>query len=79
LVFNASRMCVKAAIDGLGLAFVMEDLALPYLADGRLRTVLEDWCEPFAGYHLYYPSRRQPTPAFAVFIEALRRHGRSKS
>jgi DNA-binding transcriptional LysR family regulator len=79
LAFNASRMCVKAAVDGFGLAFVMEDLAQPYLADGRLRTVLEDWCEPFAGYHLYYPSRRQPTPAFAVFVEALRQGVRSRS
>ena len=42
------------------------------IADGRLIRVLADWCAPFAGYHLYYPSRRQPTPAFAVLVEALR-------
>jgi DNA-binding transcriptional LysR family regulator len=44
----------------------------PHLAKGRLRRVLEDWCPPFSGYHLYYPSRRQALPAFAVVIEALR-------
>jgi DNA-binding transcriptional LysR family regulator len=44
----------------------------PYIADGRLIRVLEDWCAPFPGYRLYYPSRRQPAPAFAVLVDALR-------
>ncbi|MET0245628.1 MAG: LysR substrate-binding domain-containing protein, partial [Sphingomonas sp.] len=48
---------------------------LPHIADGRLVRVLEDWCEPFAGYYLYYPSRRQPSPAFALLVDALRVRG----
>jgi DNA-binding transcriptional LysR family regulator len=75
LVFNDMRLVLRAALDGYGLAFVMEDQALPAIADGRLVRVLEDWCAPFAGYHLYYPSRRQPTPAFALLVEALRYDG----
>lgn len=75
LVFNDMRLVLRAALDGCGLAFVMEDQALPALADGRLVRVLDDWCAPFAGYHLYYPSRRQPTPAFALLVEALRYDG----
>ncbi len=72
LVFNNSRMIVRAAIDGLGLACVLEDLVAEQLAGGSLARVLEDWCPPFAGYHLYYPSRRQPSAAFALLVEALR-------
>lgn len=63
---------VDAAVDGLGIAFVMEDRALPLIAEGRLERVLEDWCDPFTGYHLYYPSRRQHSPAFSILLEALR-------
>jgi DNA-binding transcriptional LysR family regulator len=48
-----------------------EEQVKPYLADGRLIRVLTDWCEPFTGYHLYYPSRRQPTPAFGLLVDAL--------
>ena len=72
LVFNNPAMIVRAAVDGLGLAFVLEDLVADHLADGRLIQVLSDWCEPFAGYHLYYPSRRQPSAAFALVVERLR-------
>jgi DNA-binding transcriptional LysR family regulator len=72
LVFNNARMVVHAAVDGLGLACVLEDLAADHLADGRLVRVLNEWCPPFAGYHLYYPSRRQPSAAFALVVEALR-------
>jgi len=61
-----------AALSGLGLIFVMEDQVEAMIADGRLVPVLEDWCPTFGGYHLYYPSRRQPTPAFALLVEALR-------
>lgn len=77
LVLNDTRMIVKAAVEGFGLAFLMEDMLRPHLDDGSLVEVLGDWCEPFAGYHLYYPSRRQPTPAFAVLVEALRHRSRS--
>jgi DNA-binding transcriptional LysR family regulator len=71
-VFNATAQMLSAALAGFGLAYVPEDAAEPYLAKGRLRRVLEDWCPPFPGYHLYYPSRRQATPAFAILVEALR-------
>lgn len=72
LAFNNVNMIVRAAKDGLGLGFVMEDHVRDELADGRLKRVLEDWCPPFSGYHLYYPSRRQPSAAFALLVEALR-------
>jgi DNA-binding transcriptional LysR family regulator len=71
-VFNNSRMAVRAAVDGLGLAWVLEDLVGDELSDGILVRVLADWCPPFAGYHLYYPSRRQPSAAFTLVVEALR-------
>src|SRR5229473_4686506 len=72
LVFNGTGQMLNAALAGFGLAYVPEDLAQPHLARGRLKRVLEDWCPPFSGYHLYYPSRRQLTPAFALLVEALR-------
>ena len=75
LVFNATALILKAALAGLGLAYLTEDRVQAYLANGRLIRVLADWCPPFTGYHLYYPSRRQPTPAFAVVVEALRYRG----
>jgi DNA-binding transcriptional LysR family regulator len=75
LVFNDSAMVLRAALAGMGLACVLEDMAAAEIADGRLIRVLGDWCPPFAGYHLYYPSRRQPTPAFSVLLEALRHRG----
>ncbi|MCF1504837.1 LysR family transcriptional regulator [Afifella sp. H1R] len=72
LVFNSVAMLLKAALAGLGLAYVPEAEARPHLDDGRLVRVLTDWCEPFSGYHLYYPSRRQQSPAFALLVDALR-------
>ncbi len=72
LVFNGTFQMLNAALAGSGLAYVPEDVAQPHLAKGRLKRVLEDWCPPYAGYHLYYPSRRQSTPAFALLVEALR-------
>jgi DNA-binding transcriptional LysR family regulator len=72
LVFNATAQMISAALAGFGLAYVPEYLAQPHLAKGRLKRVLEDWCPPFSGYHLYYTSRRQLTPAFALVVEALR-------
>jgi DNA-binding transcriptional LysR family regulator len=75
LVFNTIRQRVEAALAGLGLAYMPEDVAQPHIARGNLVRVLEDWCAPFPGYHLYYPSRRQTSPAFAVLVEALRYKG----
>jgi DNA-binding transcriptional LysR family regulator len=72
LVFNNMALRMNAVLAGLGLAYLPEDQVRPYLSDGRLIRVLADWCPPFSGYHLYYPSRRQVTPAFAVLVEALR-------
>jgi DNA-binding transcriptional LysR family regulator len=75
LIFNGSYQMLNAALAGFGVAYVPEDLTQPHLARGRLKRVLEDWCPPFSGYHLYYPSRRQTTPAFALLVEALRHRG----
>jgi DNA-binding transcriptional LysR family regulator len=72
LTFNGFPQIVDAALAGMGLAFVLEDVVQKHLADGKLLRVLEDWCEVFPGYHLYYPSRRQPSPAFALVVDALR-------
>ena len=72
LVCNASSQMLSGALDACGLAYIPEDLARPHLAQGRLKRVLEDWCPPYSGYHLYYPSRRQPSPAFTLLLEALR-------
>jgi DNA-binding transcriptional LysR family regulator len=72
LVFNGTAQMLNAALAGFGLTYVPEDLAQPHLVAGRLERALEDWCPPFPGQHLYYPSRRQPTPAFALLVEALR-------
>lgn len=79
LVFNSLRQRVDAALAGLGIAYIPEDIVLPYLERGGLIRVLEDWCQPFAGYHLYYPSRRQTSPAFALLVEALRYSGAARS
>lgn len=72
LVFNTMGLRLKAVLAGLGLAYVPEDQVQAQLGDGRLIQVLEDWCAPFPGYHLYYPSRRQIAPAFALLVDALR-------
>jgi DNA-binding transcriptional LysR family regulator len=72
LIFNDMRMVLRAALDGFGLAFVMEDQARAPMEEGLLVRVLTDWCPKFPGYHLYYPSRRQPTPAFSRLVDALR-------
>jgi DNA-binding transcriptional LysR family regulator len=72
LVFNGTGQMLNAALSGFGLAYVPQDLAQPHVAKGRLRQVLEDWCPPYTGYHLYYPSRRQPSAAFALLVDALR-------
>jgi len=72
LVFNGSGLMLEAALAGFGLAYLPEDVVKPHVAAGRLIRVLADWCPPYPGYHLFYPSRRQPTPAFALLVNALR-------
>ena len=69
---NCIALRLDAVLKGLGLAYMPEDLVLEHVAQGRLVRVLEDWCETFSGYHLYYPSRRQASPAFTLLREALR-------
>jgi DNA-binding transcriptional LysR family regulator len=75
LVFNGTAPMLDAALAGFGLAYLPEDDVQAYLAEGRLIRVLADWCPPYPGYHLYYPSRRQPTSAFALLVNALRYKG----
>ncbi|MDH0485942.1 LysR family transcriptional regulator [Pseudomonas sp. GD04015] len=72
LIFNTSPNIVDAALAGLGIAWLPEEEFSHHLAEGRLVRVLEDWCPPFPGYYLYYPSRRQPSPAFSLVVDALR-------
>ncbi|MBJ9974152.1 LysR family transcriptional regulator [Pseudomonas sp. S75] len=72
LIFNTTPNMVDAALVGLGVAALPEEEFAPHIEEGRLVRVLEDWCEPFSGYFLYYPSRRQPSPAFSLVVDALR-------
>ncbi len=72
LIFNSSPHIVLAALQGLGIAYLPEEEFAPHIEEGRLVRALEDWCEPFEGYYLYYPSRRQPSPAFSLVVDALR-------
>jgi DNA-binding transcriptional LysR family regulator len=72
LTFNSSDQILKATLAGFGLAYLPEDTVMPHLKQGHLKRVLEDWCLPFSGYHLYYPSRRQSSPAFSLLVDALR-------
>jgi DNA-binding transcriptional LysR family regulator len=74
LTCNTTAQMLNAALAGMGLAYVPEGVAKPHLAKGRLRRVLEGWCLPYSGYHLYYPSRRQSSAAFTLVVEALRYH-----
>lgn len=75
LILNTSEHILDAALAGLGLGFLLEDECAAHIEEGRLVPVLMDWCQPFSGYHLYYPSRRQISPAFRLVIDALRQHG----
>jgi DNA-binding transcriptional LysR family regulator len=72
LIFNNIAMRLTAALAGLGLAYLPEDQVQAEICAGRLVRVLADWCAAFSGYHLYYPSRRQVSPAFSLLAEALR-------
>ena len=78
LIFDAGGMVVDAALAGVGLGYVLEDRALEHLESGALVRVLADWCPPFPGFHLYYPGRRQVSPALAAFIDAVRFRPRNK-
>jgi DNA-binding transcriptional LysR family regulator len=72
LTFNATSQQINAALAGLGLVYAPEGMLQPYVARGRLRRVLDDWCQPYSGYHLFYPSRRQSSAAFFLLVDALR-------
>jgi DNA-binding transcriptional LysR family regulator len=75
LIVNSVTPMLQAALDGFGIAYLAEDQIRPHLDSGALVEVLGDWSPPFPGYHLYYPSRRQPTPAFSLIVDALRYRG----
>jgi DNA-binding transcriptional LysR family regulator len=75
MTFNGVTQILNAAIDGYGLGFIPEGLAKSDIEAGRVVQVLDDWCPAYPGYHLYYPSRRQPSAAFRVVLEALRDRG----
>jgi len=72
LTFSTSPNIVDAVLAGLGIAWLPEEEFAPHIEEGRLVRVLEDWCTPFPGYYLYYPTRRQPSPAFSLVVDALR-------
>ena len=74
-VFNNSPSILRAALSGFGLGYLPEEMAKEHVAAGRLKLALQDWCPTFPGHHLYYPSRRQSSPAFAVVLDALRYKG----
>ncbi|MEI7222991.1 LysR family transcriptional regulator [Pectobacterium carotovorum] len=75
LTFNTSEHIVETALAGFGIAFLPEEEFSPHIEEGRLIRVLEPWCAPFSGYYLYYPSRKQPSPAFSLVVDALRESG----
>jgi DNA-binding transcriptional LysR family regulator len=72
LIFNSIGLMLNAALAGFGLAYLAEDQVQPYLTSGKLVQVLAEFCPAFSGHHIYYPSRRQPSPAFAILVNALR-------
>lgn len=75
LTVNDIAVIKQAALNGMGVAFMPEDIAQPHIDAGELVRVLADWTPPFSGYHLYYPSRRQQSPAFTALVDALRHRG----
>jgi DNA-binding transcriptional LysR family regulator len=77
LTFNGTSQLLNGALAGCGLAYVPEGMVEAHLEKGRLRRVLADWCPPYSGYHLFYPSRRQSSAAFKLVVEAL--HHRQQS
>jgi DNA-binding transcriptional LysR family regulator len=79
LVCNTAALILNASLSGFGLAYLTEQQVQKYLETGELVRVLADWCPPFSGYHLYYPSRRQPSAAFALLVDALRYRGNRRA
>lgn len=75
VTFNSINACLRGVLDGFGIGFLPESVVLPMLGTGQLQLVLDDWSQPIAGLHLYYPSRRQTSPAFQIIIDALRWRG----
>jgi DNA-binding transcriptional LysR family regulator len=75
MTFNGAAQMLNAALAGYGLAYIPEGMVEPHLAKGRLKRVLGDWCQPYSGYHLFYPSRRQSSAAFTLLVDALRHRG----
>jgi len=72
LIVDDLELVVRAALEGIGLVFVAEHEVAPYLVEGKLVRVLQDWCQPFAGFFIYYPSRRQQTAALSALVEVLK-------
>jgi DNA-binding transcriptional LysR family regulator len=72
LTVNATDLLLSAALDGIGFAFLLESLATPFLADGRLVRVLEEWCRPFPGFHFYFPGRRHMPAALRAFVDFMK-------
>ena len=72
VIVSDAQFMIRAALDGVGLAYILEDYVADHIARGELVRVLEDWCPPFDGYFLYYPSRRQQSPALQALVAALR-------
>ena len=75
LMCNGTDLILDAALAGFGPAWLPEDQVLPHIAQGRLIRALDEWCQPFSGYHHYYPCRRQLAPAFSLLVDALRDRG----
>ncbi|TIT35675.1 MAG: LysR family transcriptional regulator, partial [Mesorhizobium sp.] len=75
IILNGTVEILEAALEGFGLAYMPEDVAQAHLDSGRLVRVLDEWSPPWPGYHLYYPSRRQTSPAFALLVNVLRYSG----
>nr|WP_300313697.1 LysR family transcriptional regulator [Halomonas sp.] len=72
LIVNNSQQILTAILNGIGVGFLPEDMVRPHIDSGRLVQVLDEWCLPFPGFHLYYPNRRQASPAFSLLVETLR-------
>jgi DNA-binding transcriptional LysR family regulator len=72
VICNTTLQMLTAALEGHGLAYIPEDLAQPHIEQGHLVRVIDEWCPSFTGHHLYYPSRRQVSPAFALVVDTLR-------
>ncbi len=75
MTFNSAAQTLNAALAGYGLAYVPGGMVQPHLDKGRLKRVLADWCQPYSGYHLFYPSRRQSSAAYRLLVDALHLRG----